>query len=158
MSAISGVGLDPQAMLTQELQRLRAGQNSTDRAAQRKAELESALKAAGADPAKLPELEQQIQDAAQKASQSTEASTDPRTAIQDAVNKVLSDNGLDPAKFDAQMKAQHAGGHRHHPHGGGAQAGSAASATPADLLQRQSPTASESASDPADGTTVNLMA
>jgi len=158
MSAISSIGSDPQALLAQRLQSLRVNQDSADRAAQRKTDLESALKAAGADPAKLPELEQQIQDAVEKARQNTGGSTDPRTAIQDAVNKVLSDNGLDPAKFDAQMKAQHAGGPRHHRHRGVAQTGSAAGTAPEEQSPQVQPLATAPAGSSTNATTLNVVA
>ena len=158
MSAISSIGSDPQALLAQRLQSLRVEQDSEDRAAQRKAELESALKAAGADPAKLADLEQQLQDAVQSAQQSASGSTDPRTAVRDAIENVLNQNGIDPAKFEAEMKAQHTGGHRRHRHGGVAQTGGAASAAPQEQSEQVQPAATAPAGGSADATALNVVA
>jgi hypothetical protein len=158
MSAISSIGSDPQALLAQRLQSLRVNQDSADHAAQREAEFESALKAAGADPAKLPDLEKQIQDAVQSAQQSASGSTDSRTAVRDAINNVLKQNGIDPAKFEAQMKAQHTGGHRHHPHRGVAPTGGAASTTPQEQLRQMQLVATAPASSSTDATKLNVVA
>ncbi len=158
MSAISSIGSDPQALLAQRLQSLQVNQDSADRAAQRKAEFESALKAAGADPTKLTDLEKQIQDAVQSAQQSASGSTDSRTAVRDAINNVLKQNGVDPAKFEAQMKAQHTGGHKHHRQRGVAQTGGAASATPQEPSQPVQPVATAPASSSANATALNVVA
>ena len=127
MSAISGVSSGAQLLLAQQLDRARAGQNAGDGAAKWKAAFESALKNAGADPAKLSDLEQQIRDAVESARQNSSGSPDQRSAVRDAVNNVLKQNGIDPAKFEAELKAHHTGGHRHHRHGGAAESGGAGS-------------------------------
>jgi hypothetical protein len=125
MSAIGSIGSDSESLLAQRLQNLRVSQSSADREAQRKAELEDALKAAGASADQLPDLEKQIQSAVQSTQPNGGDSTDRRAAIRDAIDSVLKKNGLDSAKFEAQMKAQHTGGHRHHRHGGATQAAGA---------------------------------
>ena len=158
MSAISSIGSDPQALLAQRLQSLQVNQDSADRAAQRKAEFESALKAAGADPAKLPDLEKQIQDAVQAARQNAASSPDSCTAVRDAVDRVLKQNGIDPAKFEAQMKAQHTGGHKHRRHVGAAQTGSATSATPEEQWPQAQPATTAPASSSTLATKLNVVA
>ena len=158
MSAIASIGSDPQALLAQRLQSLRVDQDSADRAAQRKAELESALKAAGADATKLPDLEKQIQDAVQSAQQNATGSTDSRTAVRDAINNVLKQNGIDPAKFEAQMKAQHTGGHKHHRHSGVAQTGGATSATSQEQAQQMQSVTTAPASSSANATALDVVA
>jgi hypothetical protein len=57
---------------------------------------------------------------------------------------VLKQNGIDPAKFEAQMKAQHAGGHRHRHRRGVAQSGDSAQG------QQPQPAAGASTNGPAD--------
>ena len=106
MSAISNAGSSPPMQLIDQL-RQRNGQDFQARMKQR---FESAAKAAGVDPSKLPDLERQIQDAIAKA---RDGGQGDRQAVQAAVDGVLKNSGIDAAKFRSAMRA---GGH-HHRHG-----------------------------------------
>lgn len=150
--AVSSISPDSQVLLAQRLKDAQTQQDTAARAAQRKADLDSALQAAGADPTKLADLEQQIAEAVQKAREQSGSSTDPRTAIRDAINGVLTQNGLDPAKFDAQMKTLRATGHRHR-HGGGLIQPASATTTPA-----AQPAATTPTSTTVNGTSLNITA
>lgn len=118
MSAISSVGSSAlslvQGLAKQRIDR--DGDQGQGFAARFKSRIESAAKAAGVDPSKIPTLESQIQDAIQKAQQS--GAGDPRGAVQDAIDGVLKSNGIDATKFQAALKAQGPGkAHHHHAHG-----------------------------------------
>jgi hypothetical protein len=93
--------------------------------------LDDLLQAAGADPSKVSSIAQQIHDAIQGVRQGAGDDADKKAAVKQAVDKVLQDNGVDPAKFDAAAKAgkgrKHRGGH--HKGGGQAQANTAVNGT-----------------------------
>jgi hypothetical protein len=109
MSSISGIGASQPSLLDQ----IKAQQDPANQQGWN-SRLDDLLKGAGVDPTKLPALEKQIQDAANTARQS--ATSDPRAAVKQAVDKVLEDNGVDPAKLQAGPKTKKGKGHRgHHP-------------------------------------------
>ena len=113
MSAIDTVGSASQLQLLQGMQR-RGGPGGQDFSAHMKSDFEAAAKAAGVDSSKVPDLLSQIQDAIKSATTGADG-TDPRAAVRTAVDGVLKQNGVDPAKFQSALKAQHTGkGHRHH--------------------------------------------
>ena len=130
MSSVGSTGSD----VTSATAQLRAYASDTNAQAKRKAAMDAALTAAGADPSKLPDLEKQIQAAVQSSRKNSDGTSDPKTAVGDAVNSVLKQNGLDPAKFDAQMASQRAG-HHHRRHGAGGASSTGASTPTAQLLQ-----------------------
>lgn len=115
MSAIGSVGSSSLSLIQSLAQQRTDPSSGQGFAAQFKSRFESAAKAAGVDPSKVPGLESQIQDAIQKAQQS---GTGNRGAVQDAINSVLKSNGVDPSKFQAALKAQGVGRAHHHRTGG----------------------------------------
>lgn len=126
MSAISSSAGSSQLLYLQQLQKAQGGtQEPPDFQAEFKSRVEDAAKAVGVDPAKIPDLVKQIQDAVEQARSSVGSSGDPRSAIRDAVDGVLKQNGIDPAKFRSALeKSGRAHGH-HHRHARAGQAGSA---------------------------------
>jgi hypothetical protein len=122
MSAISSSTSGISALLQQPQQTSGTGLFSkAGFAAQRQSEFASALQSAGVDSSKVGDIQSQIDAAIQSVRQNGGSSgTDQRTAIKDAVDGVLQKNGVDVSKFDAALKAQHAGhAHRGHKGGGG---------------------------------------
>jgi hypothetical protein len=107
MSKLGGISSDTQSLLRQQLRA-----NAPHGAEKRKARLENALVAAGADPANLADLEQQIQAAIEAAQQSSTGTADPRSTVRSAIEQVLQDNGIDPAAFQQALKPRHHGGHK----------------------------------------------
>jgi hypothetical protein len=87
-------------------------------------QLDGLLQGLGVDPTKVSALEKQIESAASDARKSaTGTDADKQAAVKQAVDKVLQSNGVDPAKFDAAVKARgskRGGKHRGHHKGGGA--------------------------------------
>lgn len=75
--------------------------------AQRKADFESALTAAGADPSKVSTIESQIQAAIKSARSGASDSGNSRAAVQTAIDTVLKNNGVDASKFQAAIRSQH---------------------------------------------------
>jgi hypothetical protein len=129
MSSVSGVATPGLSLMdqlkTQNQQSLTGQQSWNDQFA-------SMLQQAGADPSKVSDIENQIRTAVQSAKQS--GGSDPRASVKQAIDKVLTDNGVDPAKFDAAAKSKKGGkGHKHggHHKGGGAGNGVPAPSTPA---------------------------
>jgi hypothetical protein len=121
MSAISSSSSGISALLQQSQQT--SGPGFFGRAGfakQRQSDFASALQSAGVDPSKVGDIQSQIDAAVQSVRQDGSTSTsgtDQRAAIKQAVDGVLQQNGVDVTKFDAALKAQHAG-HAHR--GGGA--------------------------------------
>jgi hypothetical protein len=74
----------------------------------RKAEMEAALTSAGVDPSKMADIEKQLKTAMKSARVAAASSSDPRKTMDDAMDKVLADNGVDVTKFRAAMESQHA--------------------------------------------------
>jgi hypothetical protein len=106
---------------------------------------QAAAKAVGVDPAKVPGLEAQVQQAVQAASQSGD---DP-AAAQQALDRVLRANGLDPVKFRGQFQQaiRQAGGRHHH----GQHGHETAKAVP-------SPTSSSTTTENSSGAGINTFA
>lgn len=135
MSAISNVGSGSLPTLLQQLQQ-GGGPGSFNRAdfqKQRQADFASALQSAGVDPSKIGDIQQQVDAAVQGVRQNgaPPTGTDQRSAFKAAVDGVLEKNGVDVAKFESALKAQHAG-HAHHggrKHGADGDSGGATSAT-----------------------------
>lgn len=115
MSSVSGVN----AAQTSLIDQLKAQQ--TQPSQRRGEQFGDVLQSLGVDSAKVPALEKQIRDAAEAARQGAGAGQDQHAAVKQAVEKVLSDNGVDPAKFDAAVKARAGKGRKHHGHRGNAQ-------------------------------------
>jgi len=109
MASVSGVGATPPSLLDQ----LKTSQDQTNQQGWN-ARLEDLLKGAGVDPTSLPALEKQIQAAAATAKQN--ATGDTKTAVKQAVDKVLQDNGIDPAKLQATTKPKTGKARKHHGH------------------------------------------
>ena len=107
MSSVSGVTTAPGLGLMDQIKAQNQQQSWND-------QFGSLLQQAGADPSKVSDIENQIHTAIQSARQS--GGSDPRASIKQAVDKVLSDNGIDPAKFDAAAKSKKGKGHKRHGH------------------------------------------
>ena len=150
MSHVPKVGSNASILAQQLLLQRVNDQDAEKGAAQRKAGFVAALTAAGADSAKLPELEKKIQDAVQAARKNANGTTDAPTAVRSAIHDVLKKNGLDPAKFDAKLKAQRVG-RRHH--GGG----SAASSSGVDGLPTALTPLAQTKSELADSAALNVV-
>lgn len=150
MSTIGSTSYDTRSLLAQQLQAQQAGQHRPPDAASRRAALEAALKAAGADPNKVQDIEKQIEDVIASAKDNQTGSTDSRTAIRQAVADVLKQNGIDPAKFEQQLRAGHAG-HRGHHHRAGGASSAPSSVSTAPATQETSETAAAELSEAPDG-------
>jgi hypothetical protein len=123
MSAIStSVGSSLHALLAQQNQRQRidgdrGGQGPGG--AQFASRFAAAAKAVGVNPGKVSDLQSQVQAAIKDASKNGPPS---QQAVRDAVNGVLKQNGIDPAKFEAALQSQGAGTRHHHRVGGASHA------------------------------------
>jgi hypothetical protein len=110
--------------------------------------LDDLLQQAGVDPSQASTIGQQIHAAIQGVRDSATPGSDDRAAIKQAVDKVLTDNGVDPAKLDA-ARAKNAGKgrkhHGHHKHGGGTQPGTPTGPATAPTTGTATPTASSTA-------------
>ena len=127
MSSISGVSSQGLGLMDQIKSQQNGQQSWNDQFA-------SLLTQAGADLSKVSDIENQIKTAVQSARQS--GGSDPSASVKSAIDKVLTDNGVDPAKFDAAAKSKKGSkGHKHggHHKGGGGSTGSGvpAPSTPA---------------------------
>lgn len=100
MSSVSGFGSVTSSQL---LQRTRDGQaGQADRMDQA---FNTALQTMGVDSSKAASITKQIQSAVQDAAKSSAGSSDPRAAVQQAVDGVLTKNGIDPQQFKTQFQA-----------------------------------------------------
>lgn len=109
MSAISSVGACMQPVYLQKVQQ---NQNAPD--SSRGKLFADALQALGVNAQEATSIENEIQQAVKDA---VGTSTDRRAAVQQDIEGVLKQHGIDPAQFKAQLKAafQKIGGrHRHH--------------------------------------------
>jgi hypothetical protein len=100
MSSVSGLG---SATSSQLLQRLRDGQ--TGQADRMNQAFNTALQAMGVDSSKAASIIKQIQPAVEGAAKSSASASDPRAAMQQAVDGVLTKNGIDPQQFKTQFQA-----------------------------------------------------
>ena len=120
MSAISSIGGTSPLTYLQQLQQ--RGQDN-DHDGDKDQAFTNALSALGVDPSKASTIQSQIQQAIKDASSNStsDSPTDRRTAVQQAIDGVLKNNGIDPAQFKSQLQAQFqkTGAGRHHHHHGG---------------------------------------
>jgi hypothetical protein len=100
MSIMSGIG---SVTSSPYLQRLRDGQ--TGRADRMDQASNMALQAMGVDSTKAASITKQIQSAVQDATKNSNGSSDKRAAIQQAVDGVLNQNGIDPEQYKTQVQA-----------------------------------------------------
>jgi len=108
MSSVSSVNAT-QASLVEQLkaQQAKPGQQGWN------AQMDSVLQSMGVDSAKVPTIEKQMRDAAQSARQ---GGGQDHAVVKQAIEGVLKNNGIDPAKFEAAMKSQAGKGRKHHGH------------------------------------------
>ena len=114
MSAIGSISGSAQAQQLQDLRRQadQGGGGIPDEA------FSQAAQAAGLDPSKVDDVKSQIQAAVQQAIQGSSGG-DRRAAVENAVDGVLKDNGVDPTAFKKQLQAagrKHRAHHGHRPH------------------------------------------
>lgn len=69
------------------------------------AKFETAAQEAGLDPEIFKDLRAQIDEAVKSARENASEGTDVKSVIDEAVNGVLKENGIDPAEFKSQMNA-----------------------------------------------------
>ena len=100
MSSVSGFGSVTSSQL---LQRLRDGQ--TGQADRMNQAFNTALQAMGVDSSKAASIIKQIQPAVEGAAKSSASASDPRAAMQQAVDGVLTKNGIDPQQFKTQLQS-----------------------------------------------------
>lgn len=99
-----------------------------------KTNMDSVLQSLGVDSSKIPTIEQKMHDAAQAAVKDGSSGQDQRANVKQALDTVLKNNGVDPTKFDAAMKAKMGKGGKsgkHHGHHKGGAQGVPAPSTPA---------------------------
>lgn len=114
MSSVSSItNSSPLTYLQQLQQRQAQGEGAQDQA------VTSALQALGIDSSKASTIEGQIQQAVKNVPSESGNPSDRRTAVQQAIDGVLKNNGIDPAQFKSQLQAsfQKLGlgrRHRHH--------------------------------------------
>jgi hypothetical protein len=103
MSAISSYASATSAQHTQRKHR-----HGGPEGAQGKADFAAAAKALGVDETKVDDIQKQVESAITSARQGGANKTESRQAVQAAIEGVLKDNGIDPAKFKEQIDKQRA--------------------------------------------------
>jgi len=73
--------------------------------AQFEAKFGTAAQEAGLDPEMFKELRSQIDEAVKSARDNASEGTDVKSSIEEAVNNVLKDNGIDPSEFKSKMNS-----------------------------------------------------
>src|SRR5262245_36103503 len=106
MSSVSAVNATQASLIEQlKAQQAKPGQQGWN------PQMDSVLQSMGVDPSKIPTIEKQMHDAAESA---RKGGGQDHAAVKQAIEGVLKNNGIDPAQFEAAMKAGK--GRKHHGH------------------------------------------
>jgi hypothetical protein len=109
MSSVSGVSAAQASSIEQlKAQQAKPGQQG------RNVQMDSVLQSLGVDSAKIPAIEKQMHDASESA---RKGGGQDHAAVRQAIEGVLKNNGIDPAKFDAAIKSHRRGKHHGHHRG-----------------------------------------